>query len=134
MTICRILSFNSDNIFYNLALELAILLDHSHSPYDLSIRFWRNPKSVVLGRNQSVEDEVDLEYCKKNEITLSRRISGGGTVYHDKGNLNLSFFLPKKTLLNPQSNKCSVCNTPPNSCNNEQAHICFRSWLIADNN
>jgi hypothetical protein len=30
--------------------------------------------------------------------------------------------------------KCSVCNTPLNSCNNEQAHICFKSWLNADKN
>ncbi|MFX0182044.1 MAG: biotin/lipoate A/B protein ligase family protein [Candidatus Hodarchaeota archaeon] len=108
MFICRILEHSSDNTFLNLALEQAILQLHPQGPYDLTIRFWRNPKSVIVGRNQSVKDEVNTEYCKRNKIIVGRRISGGGTVYHDKGNLNLSFFIPKKVFFNPQSNMTEI--------------------------
>lgn len=84
---------------YNLALEEAILLQHEHETrYVGTIRFWRNPPSVVLGRHQDLEAEVDLEYCQSHGIQVGRRISGGGTVYHDEGNLNMSFFFPKSLL------------------------------------
>lgn len=108
MFICRILEHSSDNIFFNLALEQAILQLHPQSPYELTIRFWRNPNSVIVGRNQSIKDEVNTEYCKRNKIIVCRRISGGGTVYHDNGNLNLSFFISKKALLNPHSNMTEI--------------------------
>ncbi|MDO4670144.1 MAG: lipoate--protein ligase [Aerococcus sp.] len=46
-----------------------------------------NAPSVIIGRNQNAYDEVDLNYLQDNEITLVRRSSGGGAVYHDYGNL-----------------------------------------------
>jgi lipoate-protein ligase A len=49
---------------------------------------------VILGRIQSVKSEVDVDFCRQNNITISRRITGGGTVYHDLGNLNISYFFP----------------------------------------
>lgn len=94
----RILDFETDNLFYNLALEHTILLLHSQSQYSATIRFWKNPKSVIVGRNQLVEEEIDTDYCYKNNILIGRRISGGGAVYHDPGNLNISFFVLKKIL------------------------------------
>jgi lipoate-protein ligase A len=47
---------------------------------------------VVVGRNQNIYEEVDLKYCKSENIDICRRISGGGTVYHDLGNINIAFF------------------------------------------
>lgn len=43
---------------------------------------------MVVGRNQNIFEEVNIPYCFKNNIQICRRISGGGTVFHDKGNLN----------------------------------------------
>jgi lipoate-protein ligase A len=94
----RILDFETDSMYYNLALEHTILLLHSQSQYSATIRFWKNPKSVIIGRNQLVEEEIDTDYCYKNNILIGRRISGGGAVYHDPGNLNISFFVLKKLL------------------------------------
>jgi lipoate-protein ligase A len=94
----RVLDYETDDLYYNLALEHTILLLHSKSQYSSTVRFWKNPKSVIVGRNQLVEEEIDTDYCHKNNILIGRRISGGGAVYHDPGNLNISFFASKKNI------------------------------------
>lgn len=52
---------------------------------------WQVEPSVIFGRNQLIENEVNLEYCKKHGIQMYRRKSGGGCVYADKQNLMLSY-------------------------------------------
>ena len=69
----------------------------------LFVRFYTNSPSVVLGAHQCEALEVNHTYCTQNGIKIVRRISGGGTVYHDEGNLNVAFavnahFLPEKYL------------------------------------
>lgn len=55
---------------------------------------WQNRPSVIIGLNQSPYAEVDLKYLENNHITLARRVTGGGAVYHDLGNLNYSIAGP----------------------------------------
>lgn len=55
-----------------------------------------NSNSIVVGRNQVIFCEANLDFCKKNKIEVARRISGGGTVFHDKGNLNIALIGKKK--------------------------------------
>ena len=50
-----------------------------------------NAPCVVIGSNQAVLNEVDMDFCIRNDIRIVRRLSGGGAVYHDEGNLNYSF-------------------------------------------
>lgn len=50
-----------------------------------------NEPSVVIGSNQAVLNEVDMDFCIDNDIRIVRRLSGGGAVFHDNGNLNYSF-------------------------------------------
>lgn len=57
-----------------------------------TLRIWRSSKSVVVGKHQNALAEVNLHYCSENDVPVLRRISGGGTVYHDLGNFNFSFF------------------------------------------
>jgi lipoate-protein ligase A len=52
---------------------------------------WRNTPTIVLGRNQNVWHECDLKLLEQGNVKLARRMSGGGTVYHDQDNLNLTF-------------------------------------------
>lgn len=73
----------------NLALE-EFLLRHVRIAEPLLL-FYINEPSVIIGRNQNTLEEIDPEYVKTNDIHLVRRMSGGGAVYHDLGNLNFSF-------------------------------------------
>ncbi len=78
----------------NLALEEAILRTYASDLVPPTLRIWRNPRSIVIGRGQRPEEEADLELCRRFHIPVVRRPSGGGAVYHHPGNLNFSLFLP----------------------------------------
>jgi lipoate-protein ligase A len=78
----------------NLALEEFLL---RHAPVEGPLLlFYVNEPAVIIGRNQNAFEEVDPDYLAANGIQLVRRLSGGGTVYHDRGNLNLSFISPDR--------------------------------------
>ena len=55
---------------------------------------WQNRPSVIVGLNQNPYAEVDVQYLEAHHITLARRVTGGGAVYHDLGNLNYSIAGP----------------------------------------
>ena len=57
---------------------------------------WQNAPAVIIGRNQSAYAEVNLPYLEAHGIQLARRVTGGGAVYHDNGNLNYSIAGPAK--------------------------------------
>ncbi len=78
----------------NLALDEAILREVARGRVPPTLRVWRNPRCVVVGRGQRVEDEVDLGACSQLRIPALQRPSGGGAVYHHPGNLNFSLALP----------------------------------------
>jgi lipoate-protein ligase A len=73
----------------NLATE-EFLLRHLRIEEPLLL-FYINGPSVIIGRNQNTIEEIDSEYVKDSSIHVVRRLSGGGAVYHDFGNLNFSF-------------------------------------------
>lgn len=81
------------DVHFNIALEQAIL-QYAINTSIPTIRVWNNPRSIILGRVQSIENEVNLQFCQDQNIPIARRITGGGTVFHDEGNLNISFFFP----------------------------------------
>lgn len=73
---------------YNIALE--DYLYHRLRHIDHLYMLWVNTPSVFMGRYQSARAETDLDYLQRQGIPILRRSSGGGTVYHDLGNLNYS--------------------------------------------
>ncbi|WP_432408193.1 lipoate--protein ligase [Wukongibacter sp. M2B1] len=81
----------STNPYFNLALEEYALkyLDIE----DIIVILWQNEPTVVVGRNQNTIEEVNSKYIKDNNINVVRRLSGGGAVYHDLGNLNFTFIV-----------------------------------------
>jgi lipoate-protein ligase A len=70
----------------NLALDEAL----ARGAAPLTLRFWRNGRSVVLGRFQRAAAEVDLAVAEALRIPVLRRFTGGGAVFHDSGNLNIT--------------------------------------------
>ena len=75
-----------------LAIDEVLLASTRDAHEDL-IRLWTNDRVVVVGRSQSVHDEVDLTFAAEQGVPVLRRISGGGTVYHYDGNLNITIVL-----------------------------------------
>jgi lipoate---protein ligase len=76
----------------NLALDEALGRVGSPNP---TVRLWRNQPCVVVGRSQVAEAEVDLAACLELGVPVLRRFTGGGTVYHDPGNLNVTIVLSR---------------------------------------
>lgn len=74
---------------YNLALE-EYVLKHIDSDEDF-ILLWQNEPAIIIGRNQNTLEEINRQYVEEHKIHVVRRISGGGAVYHDFGNLNYTF-------------------------------------------
>lgn len=76
----------------NLAIETYLLKE---MPLDEPmLLFYINDPSIIIGRNQNTIEEINTEYVEKQGIHVVRRLSGGGAVYHDHGNLNFSFIMP----------------------------------------
>jgi len=73
--------------YFNLAAEEYLLKNFSSDVFML----WQNDSSVIIGKHQDIQAEVNLDFARENRIKVARRYSGGGAVYHDSGNLNLTF-------------------------------------------
>ena len=82
--------------YTNQALEY-YLLDNCTKYYFL---LYINDISVLVGRNQIIEREINKDFILKNKIPILRRVSGGGTVTHDQGNINFSFIGNREEFIN----------------------------------
>lgn len=81
------------DIYFHLAAEEYLLKQGTEDVFML----WQDTASVVVGKHQRVQAEVNLEFVKEIQIPVARRFSGGGTVYHDFGNINLTFIETTKS-------------------------------------
>ncbi|XP_022130201.2 lipoyltransferase 1, mitochondrial isoform X2 [Pieris rapae] len=81
----------STDIYTNLAMEDWMYRNMDFSNHHVMM-VWRNEPCVVIGRHQNPWLEANVPFLGDKEIALARRNSGGGTVYHDRGNLNITFF------------------------------------------
>ena len=75
------------DIYFHLAAEEYLLKQSTDDVFML----WQDTSSVGLGRHQRACAEIDCNWAKQQQIQIARRFSGGGTVYHDLGNVNLTF-------------------------------------------
>ena len=73
--------------YFNLATEEYVLKEID----DDSFMLWRNEPSIIVGKHQNTLAEINVDYVKQNNIKVVRRLSGGGAVFHDLGNLNFTF-------------------------------------------
>lgn len=80
---------------FNLALEEYLLMnERDNNDYFL---LWQDRPVVVVGRNQNTLEEINLEVIKRKRVEVVRRLTGGGAVYHDEGNLNFTFIVNDET-------------------------------------
>ena len=87
----RYLINKSTNPYFNLALD-----EYAMKHIDVEDDFfflWQNEPSVIIGKNQNAVEEVNQKYIDENNVKVARRVSGGGAVYHDLGNLNFTFVI-----------------------------------------
>ncbi|SFN39175.1 lipoate--protein ligase [Proteiniclasticum ruminis] len=90
-----IISENTD-AYFNLASEEYLL---KHTDEDI-FYLWRNDNAIIVGTNQNTLSEINVEYVKEKEIKVVRRLTGGGAVYHDLGNINYTFIENSKKSFN----------------------------------
>ncbi|WBB39036.1 lipoate--protein ligase [Parvimonas micra] len=130
---------NTD-VYFNLAMEEYFF--EKFKKYEVFM-LWINEPSVVIGKHQNLIEELNMKYCFENNIKIARRLSGGGTVVHDFGNLNYTYItnttgdtaLDFKEFLKPMYKALLNLNidaniSPRNDFRVEEKKICGHSQFM----
>lgn len=87
---------NDENPYINLASEEFLLKYNKDLLNEDLFIVWKNKNTIVIGNSQNAYSEINLMYVNDNNINVVRRITGGGAVYHDEGNINFTFIKRNK--------------------------------------
>jgi lipoate-protein ligase A len=82
----------------NIAIGQAIVEAHQQARVPDTLRFLRFPPTVLVGRHQALGQEINLQYCRENEIGVARRITGGGAIFMEPGLLGWELAIHRGTL------------------------------------
>ena len=91
----KYLELSTTDPYWNLALE-AYVFTHM-DPDELYFLLWQIENSILIGKHQNTIEEINQEFVDAHHIHVLRRLTGGGAVYHDMGNLNFSFIVRQNT-------------------------------------
>ncbi len=122
---------------WNLALEECILDSYTTLPHEAAVLlFYVNDRCIVIGKHQNPWLEVCWDCIEQSELPLFRRISGGGAVYHDRGNLNFSFIQPR-TVFSKEENlsliQRALRNLGIEVARTSRGDLFYRNWKVSGN-
>lgn len=104
----RYINYLGQDAYDNIAMD-SWLLDNL-KPTEPVFALWQNKRAVIVGQNQNTFGEINQDYIDKNHVQVVRRVSGGGAVYHDLGNICFTFLFQSKRvvplILNSLFNQC----------------------------
>ena len=83
---------------FNIALDQAMIEARQSGLIPDTLRFIRFPPTALIGRHQALAQEIDLDYCRARKIGVARRITGGGAIYLDQGQLGWGLVFDRNTL------------------------------------
>lgn len=94
----RYITYMGTDAYTNIATDTWLLNNlHEKEPV---FSLWQNNNAVIVGQNQNTFGEVNQDFIDANNIEVVRRVTGGGAVYHDLGNLNFTLFVPIESSAN----------------------------------
>lgn len=88
----QFITYEGNDAYQNIAMDSWLL--YNLKPEKPVFSLWQNKRAVIVGRNQNTFAEVNQDYINANDVQVVRRVSGGGAVYHDMGNICFTFFVP----------------------------------------
>lgn len=80
--------------YFNLALEQFVFDEMDRS--QMYFMLWQNKNAIIVGKHQNTIREINTQFVKEQNVSVVRRLSGGGAVYHDLGNLNFTFIVSEE--------------------------------------
>ncbi len=83
---------------FNIAIDQAMIEEHQAGRIPDTFRFMRFPPTALIGRHQALRQEVDVDHCRAHGIGIVRRITGGGAIYLDEGQLGWGLVFQRKAL------------------------------------
>jgi len=86
---------------FNIAIDQAMIEAHQAGCIPDTFRFMRFPPTALIGRHQALRQEVDVEHCRAHDVGIVRRITGGGAIYLDQGQLGWGLVFQRKALGQP---------------------------------
>lgn len=88
----QFINYLGQDAYTNIAMDSWLL--YNLKPTEPVFALWQNKRAVIVGRNQNTFAEVNQDYIDSHDVQVVRRVSGGGAVYHDEGNICFTFFVP----------------------------------------
>jgi lipoate-protein ligase A len=94
----QFVNYLGTDAYTNIATDAWML--NNLKPKEPVFALWQNKNAIIIGQNQNTFAEVNQEYVDEKNIQVVRRVTGGGAVYHDLGNLNFTFIVPVESTAN----------------------------------
>lgn len=88
----QFIKYFGNDAYENIAMDSWLL--YNLKPTEPVFALWQNKRAIIVGQNQNTFGEINQEYVDTHDVQVVRRVSGGGAVYHDLGNICFTFFVP----------------------------------------